>query len=72
VTDESSQAGLYELLDDIYLGKARVSRGEIARRAVAAELPAHLLTRINALPEGEYAQDEAEEVLHSSTEGELQ
>ncbi|MDG4767368.1 hypothetical protein O7632_25230 [Solwaraspora sp. WMMD406] len=67
MTDDS-RAGLYELLDDIYLGKERVSRGEIARRAVAAELPADLLTRINALPEGEYAQDEAEEVLRQPME----
>ncbi|MFY1633489.1 hypothetical protein ACN27F_09440 [Solwaraspora sp. WMMB335] len=69
MTDEPSRAGLYELLDDIYLGKERVSRAEIARRAVAADLPADLLTRISALPEGEYAQDEAEEVLHQPREG---
>jgi hypothetical protein len=32
---------------------------------VAADLPATVLTRIDALPEGEYAQDEAAEALRA-------
>jgi len=69
VTDETPRAGLYELLDEIYLGKERVSRAEIQRRAVVADLPASLMTRIDAMPEGEYAQDEAEEVLYQPAQG---
>jgi hypothetical protein len=36
----------------------RVSRDEIVRRAAAAGLPAVTLSRLDALPEGEYAYDE--------------
>jgi hypothetical protein len=63
VTDDTPSQELNTLLDDLYLGKERVTRAEIHRRAVAAELPADLMTRIIAMPEGEYAQDEAAEVL---------
>lgn len=51
------------LLDDIYAGQERITQAEIHRRAVAAELPADVLIRITALPEGEYAIDEAAELL---------
>jgi len=54
---------LSDLLEEIYLGQERVSRAEIYRRAVAAELPAELLIRLDAMPDGEYAQDEAAEFL---------
>lgn len=54
---------LDELLDGIYNAQERVTAAEIQRRALAAELPAELLTRVGAMPEGEYAQDEAAEVL---------
>jgi hypothetical protein len=47
-----------DLLDQIYAGHERISRDEIYRHAVAAELPARALTALDALPEGEYAQDE--------------
>ncbi|WP_371688582.1 hypothetical protein [Micromonospora sp. KC207] len=57
---------LDELLDDIYRGQERISQADIYRRAVAAELPAALLTRIAALPEGEYAVDEAADLLGGS------
>ncbi|GAB3152142.1 hypothetical protein GCM10027290_42390 [Micromonospora sonneratiae] len=52
-----------DLLDDIYLGQDRITQSEIHRRAVAAEMPAEFLTRITAMPQGEYALDEAAEVL---------
>lgn len=61
---------LDELLDDIYLGQDRITQSEIHRRAVAAELPAELLIRINAMPQGEYAIDEAAEILTDRTVGE--
>lgn len=51
------------LLDEVYVGQERVSRDEIYRRAVAAELPAESITALDALPEGEYAQDEVVEAL---------
>ena len=52
-----------EFLDDAYRAQERLSSGELQRMAVAADLPASVLTRIDALPEGEYAQDEASEAL---------
>ena len=54
---------LDDLLDQVYIAEERVSSAEIQRKAVAADLPAALLTRVDALPEGEYAQDEAAEIL---------
>jgi hypothetical protein len=59
VTDE-----LDDLLDQVYVAEERVSSAEIQRKAVAADLPADLLTRVDALPEGEYDRDEAFEILH--------
>jgi hypothetical protein len=50
-------------LDDAFDAQERMSSGDLQRRAIAADLPAELLTRIDALPEGEYAQDEAAEAL---------
>jgi hypothetical protein len=64
VTDELRE--LDQFLDGMYIGHERVTRDEIQRRAVAAELPATLMTRIDALPEGEYTLDEAADVLHGT------
>jgi hypothetical protein len=50
-------------LDEVFLGNERLSSFDLRRSAVAADLPATVLTRIDALPEGEYAQDEASEAL---------
>jgi thiol-disulfide isomerase/thioredoxin len=47
----------------MYGGRARISRSEIYRRAVAMDLPAEVVTVLEALPEGEYAQEEAGEAL---------
>ncbi|MFJ2083419.1 hypothetical protein ACIOBK_12845 [Micromonospora chokoriensis] len=72
VTDDASVAGepdtraLDDLLDDVFRAQERVDQGEIYRRAVAAELPADLLARIDALPEGEYSVDEASDLLGGS------
>jgi hypothetical protein len=63
VTDDVSSAELDALLDELYSGQERVTQAEIHRRAVAAEVPAELLTRITALPEGEYSVDEVAELL---------
>jgi len=51
------------LLDDLYVGQERMSRDEIHRRAVAAELPPEAISVLDALPEGEYSQDEATAAL---------
>lgn len=51
------------LLDEVYTGQERVSQGEIRRRAVALDLPAEVITSLETLPEGEYAQEEASEAL---------
>jgi hypothetical protein len=63
MTDQTSYPELDALLDEAFRGQDRLSRDEIYRRAVAAELPAESLTRIDALPEGEYDQDEVAEAL---------
>ncbi|WP_234040555.1 hypothetical protein [Micromonospora coerulea] len=63
VPDEPDIRQLDDLLDDIYHGQERITQADIYRRAVAAELPAELLTRIAALPQGEYAADEAADLL---------
>jgi hypothetical protein len=63
VTTEPAPSGLRSLLAEAYTGQERLSRDEIRRRALAADLPADELTRIDALPEGEYAEDEAVEAL---------
>jgi hypothetical protein len=63
VTDEAPDRTLDDLLGEIYFGQERVSQAEIHRRAVAADVPADLLTRITAMPQGEYAIDEAAELL---------
>ena len=55
---------LEAFLDEAFDAHERISSGDLQRRAVAAALPAELMTRIDALPEGEYAQDEALDALH--------
>jgi hypothetical protein len=62
VTDPNQ---LDTFLDALYHGHERLTSGEIQRSAVSADLPADVLTRIDALPEGEYAQDEAVEALQA-------
>ncbi len=54
---------LDEFLDDAYVGQERLTSADLQRSAIAADLPANVMTRIDALPEGEYAQDEAAEAL---------
>jgi hypothetical protein len=51
------------ILDEVYVGQERVSRGEIHRRAVAADAPGEVMSLLDALPEGEYTQDEVAEAL---------
>lgn len=63
VTDQPSTRQVDALLDELYVGLERVTRAEIYRRAIADDLPADVLARISALPEGEYAIDEAAELL---------
>ncbi|WP_422740802.1 hypothetical protein ACN263_24010 [Micromonospora sp. WMMD729] len=63
VADEPDTRALDDLLDDLYRGQERITQAEIYRRAVATELPPELLARIDALPEGEYAVDEASDLL---------
>ncbi len=54
---------LDDFLDDAYVGHERLTSADLQRNAIAADLPATVMTRIDALPEGEYAQDEAAEAL---------
>ena len=58
---------LDQFLDDIYAGQERLSSADLQRSAIAADLPATAMTLIDALPEGEYAQDEASEALRGAT-----
>ena len=61
MTDEFDRLDAF--LDEAYEGQERLSSLDLQRRAIAAELPAPLRTRVDALPEGEYAQDEAAEAV---------
>ncbi|MFG1676882.1 hypothetical protein [Micromonospora sp. NPDC049282] len=63
VTEQPDTRPLDDLLDDLYHGQERISQTDIYRRAVTAELPAELLTRVAALPQGEYAVDEVADLL---------
>jgi hypothetical protein len=63
VSDELRQ--LDEFLDDIFTAQDRMTNIEIQRSAIAADLPADLMTRIDALPEGMYTQDEASEAFRT-------
>jgi hypothetical protein len=56
---------LDEFLDDVYVSQERLTSADLQRSAIAADLPATVLTKIDALPEGEYAQDEAAEALRT-------
>ena len=51
------------LLDTLYTAQERLSRQEIHRRAVAEVLPPDAVLLVDALPEGEYTQDEAAAAL---------
>ncbi|NJC68459.1 hypothetical protein HC031_01780 [Planosporangium thailandense] len=59
---------LEAFLDHMYHGQERLSRDEIHRGAVTADLPADQLAVIDGLPEGEYTQDEAAEALRQVPE----
>ena len=61
MSDDFSELDAF--LDGAYEGQERLSSLDLQRRAIAAELPATAMTRVDALPEGEYAQDEAAEAL---------
>lgn len=61
VTDDIRELDAF--LDTAYDAQERLTSGDLQRRAIAADLPATVMTRIDALPEGEYAQDEAAEAL---------
>ncbi|WP_433394352.1 hypothetical protein [Micromonospora sp. KLBMP9576] len=66
VIEEPDTRRLDDLLEDLYHGQERISQADIYRRAVAAEMPAQLLTRMAALPEGEYSVDEVADLLGGS------
>jgi hypothetical protein len=58
IMSDAQLPGLDELLEEVFVADERVTRDEIVRRATAAGLPPVTLTRLDALPEGEYAYDE--------------
>jgi hypothetical protein len=49
---------LVSFLDQLYAAQERMTRDEIQRRAVAAELPAETMSALDALPEGTYSFEE--------------
>jgi hypothetical protein len=59
---------LVELLDEVYRGQDRLTRDDIHRAAVEADLPADLMLLIDGLPEGEYSEDEAADALQQVPE----
>lgn len=56
-------ADLEDVISEAYSGQERHTTGELQRRALAADLPSDAMARIDALPEGEYLEDEALEAL---------
>lgn len=56
-----------ELLDAVYARQERVTRDVIHRRAVSLDAPADVVAALDALPEGEYSQDEVSEALAQIT-----
>ena len=52
-------------LDEAFVGHERLTSADLQRSAIASDLSATAMTRIDALPEGEYAQDEASEALRT-------
>jgi hypothetical protein len=54
---------LDDFLDRVYVGQERLTSAELQQHALAEDLPAAVLTQIDALPEGEYAQDEASDAI---------
>lgn len=51
------------ILDELFVGQERVTRDEIYRRVVSTEAPPEVITALDGLPEGEYAQDEVADAL---------
>ena len=56
-----------EILDEAFSAQERVTRDELYRRAVAVEAPSAVLSALDSLPEGEYAQDEVADALEEQT-----
>jgi hypothetical protein len=54
------------ILDEVYVGQERVTRDEIYRRAVMMDASVEVMDALNALPEGEYAQDEIAEAVRQT------
>src|SRR5258706_7739176 len=52
-----------ELLEDVYVSQERMTRDDLHRRAVAGNLPAEVIVALDALPQGEYAQDQVSQAL---------
>jgi hypothetical protein len=59
------------ILDDLFVGQERVTRDEIYRRVISEDAPVEVVTALDSLPEGEYAQDEASEALRQVGEPEF-
>lgn len=51
------------ILDEIFVGQERLSRDEIYRRAQITGTSVEMVEAFDALPEGEYAQDEVAEAI---------
>jgi hypothetical protein len=58
-------AALTDVIAQAYTGRERLPRLELQRRAMAADLPAEELARLDSLPEGEYSEDEVIEALNT-------
>jgi hypothetical protein len=68
MTASETYARLDEFLDGVFRGQERLSRDDLRRHAIAADLPAQPMALLDRLPEGEYAQDEAAEALRQVPE----
>jgi len=51
------------LIAELFTGVDRLTSEEVVRRAVAADAPAGVVIQLEAVPEGEYSQDELAEAI---------
>ena len=58
------------VLSDLYADVDRLTRDEIGRRAVAANVPADVISILQAVPEGDYSLDEVLDALEEQAAAE--
>ncbi len=57
-----------EVLNRLYAGMERMTRGEVVRRAIAADTSAEIVAALASVPEGEYSLDEIADIVGAETD----